>query len=133
MVDGGRVCPFEGSLDDYPAWLMQRDRQMAGSADQDQKDAGVSAKQRRSERAQLRKRLQPLKRAVARSEKEMDQLQAEVRRLELELGDPALYQPENKERLNQLLQDKGRLDKRSQEVEEAWLQQVEQLEEAARG
>lgn len=132
LVDGGRVCPFEGSLDDYPAWLMQRDRQMAGSDDQDPKDAGVSAKQRRSERAQLRKRLQPLKRAVARSEKEMDQLQAEVSRLELELGDPALYQPENKERLNQLLQDKGQLDKRSQEVEEAWLQQVEQLEEASR-
>lgn len=133
LVDGGRVSPFEGSLDDYPAWLMQRDRQSVGLTDQEGKDVGVSAKQRRSERAQLRKRLQPLKRAVARSEKEMDKLQAEVRNLELELGDPQLYQPENKERLNQLLQDKGRLDRRSQEVEEAWLQQVEQLEEASRG
>lgn len=131
LVDAGQVSPFEESLDDYPAWLMQRDRQSTAEAGPAGERRAVSAKQRRSEKARRRKRLQPLKRRVEQTEKELDKLQSQVRELELELGEPLLYQPENKARLNQLLKRKGQLDRACQDAEDIWLKNVEDLEEAA--
>ncbi|MBN2701290.1 MAG: ABC transporter ATP-binding protein, partial [Methylothermaceae bacterium] len=79
-----------------------------------------------------RDRLRPLKQARERAEAELTRLNKAKSSLEQQLADPALYQEENKARLQDLLLEKGELDRKLTAVEEAWLEAEEKLEAAER-
>ncbi|MGD8711026.1 MAG: hypothetical protein PVF40_11595, partial [Ectothiorhodospiraceae bacterium] len=51
-------------------------------------------------------------------------------RLEERMADPALYEPDGKERLTALLQEQGELRNRQQELENRWMEAEEELEAA---
>ena len=148
LVDGGRAEPFDGSLDDYPAWLAARNKQQSppqagseatASAGQSTAtpsnaggDAAASRKDQRRREAEQRARLQPAKRRVQQLEADVERLTHERDALEERLADPALYADDAKPRLLTLLADKQRIDTELEQAETDWLEAAAELE-ALRG
>ncbi|MBK8636875.1 MAG: ATP-binding cassette domain-containing protein [Chromatiaceae bacterium] len=137
LVDGGRVAPFEGDLDDYPTWLLRRQPRAEELADPDDAPAGETSaairKDQRRQEAEERKRLQPLRQRLQKLEARLDHLAARRAALETALAEPSLYEAEGKPRLLTLLADKQRLDTEQEEAEADWLITSEELEEALGG
>ena len=131
LVDGGRVTPFDGDLDDYRRWLAEGGRG-AGVPVGSDGDLGPSRKEQRRLEAERRQRLKPLTDAVRRAEQQCEALRLAQARLNAELADPALYAGEAA-RVAELSREKGELDRRLAEAEEAWLLVMEALETAEAG
>ncbi len=132
LVHGGNVDEFKGDLDEYPRWLADN-----RSADQRQERNGAeiehsagARKDRKRLEAERRKLLQPLRKAVERQEKLLEQLHTKQHLLDTALADPALYEASQKGQLKQLLADKSELARQLNQTEEAWLEACEALESA---
>ncbi len=127
LVDGGEVTEFNGSLDDYPAWLATRHKTEtpapAGSGSK-----GVNRKEAKRQSAARRQALQPLKNKVAAAEKKLDELHRQQKALEEQLADNSLYEAAHKDRLRQLLTEKAEVDAQCEAQEMAWLEASEALE-----
>ena len=127
LVDGGGVSPFDGDLDDYPAWLAARD------PDSDQgrltipRDGG-DRKQQRRERADVRKTLAPLRARLQTLETRLEQLEARHRELTDTLAAPELYEPGAKPRLLTLLDQQRQTQTELARIESEWLTLSEELE-----
>ncbi|HKJ71105.1 MAG TPA: ATP-binding cassette domain-containing protein [Gammaproteobacteria bacterium] len=129
LVDGGGVNAFDGDMEDYRRWLLDRDSVPApGTAPA--AEAG-DARQRRKASAERRQQLKPLRDEVKRLEKEVDRLSRRKDELAHRLADPALYGADQKDALNRLLQEQGQVKKELAEAEEAWLAASEDLEAAS--
>ncbi|MBK1716580.1 ATP-binding cassette domain-containing protein [Thiocystis violacea] len=128
LVDGGAVCPFDGDLDDYPAWLAGREAARAGGEDTGGREGG-ERKQQRRQAAEARKALQPLKSREKALEKRLAELGVRRATLEQALAAPELYAPEGKERLLALLADQRRVAAELEETETAWLEVSEAIEQ----
>ncbi len=126
LVDGGSVRPFDGELDDYPAWLAARDPDASSDGPADRQ--GNQRKQQRREKADQRKALQPLRSRLRALEQELERLERRRRELEHRLGDPELYAAESKPRLLALLEEQRGVSSDLGEVESAWLTLGEELE-----
>jgi len=131
LVDGGRLSPFDGDLDDYRDWLSRRRREQEMPEDA----AGVSGMSRREQRrqeAQARTRAsenrRPLERQVKALEKELQQLNQRKAALETRLADPDIYAPDNREPLKAALLEQSQVNARLTLVEEQWLELQAQLE-----
>jgi len=90
----------------------------------------VDKRQQRKEAAAQRAQLKPLTKARDTAEKNMATLQAKLSALEEQLGDDALYLPENKEKLVELTRERGDIGAALEEAELVWLQAEEALEDA---
>jgi ATP-binding cassette subfamily F protein 3 len=123
--------PFDGDLDDYAQWLAAR---RIGAVNNDDKREGehsaVARKERRRQDAQLRARLQPLRKEIDKLEAGLARLQAQKAALVAALSEPAIYADAAKEKLKRLLLEQGRVDKAIGETETAWLAACEALEAA---
>ncbi len=128
LVADGHAAPYQGDLEDYRRWLLElRNRRTPGKNETD----GPSRKDRRREEALRRESLRPLKKALTEAENEVARLSQAKSDLERKLADPALYQPEAKPTLQQLLLEKADIDRRLALAEEAWVEAEERLENAA--
>ncbi|MGB5833865.1 MAG: ATP-binding cassette domain-containing protein [Thiohalocapsa sp.] len=136
LVHDGGVDVFDGSLDDYPAWLtaQAQTRGSPGPGSDERGDAGAkettsgSRKQQRRRDAESRAHLQPLRKRLKTLEQRMDKLTAVRAELEQTLADPALYADDAKARLLELLADKQCVDADLEETETDWLGAGEELE-----
>jgi ATP-binding cassette subfamily F protein 3 len=138
LVDAGTAAPFEGALDDYPAWLAARARATNGEptaaapaarrSAPNGADGAASRKEQRRREAEQRARLQPVKRRVDKLEAEVERLTTERDALEQRLADPALYTDDAKPRLLMLLGDKQRIDADLERAEADWLDAAAKLE-----
>ncbi|MDA9983318.1 ATP-binding cassette domain-containing protein, partial [Gammaproteobacteria bacterium] len=140
LIDQGRVRQYDQSLDDYARWLTQRRRVSKTSTPEIQLEAKPEAKpispdrkDRRREKAEARKKLQPLNRSIKNAEVEMDRLLSERRVIEDELSDQALYEDSQKAKLKKLLLRKAGVDRSLGEVEVEWMRVCEELEVARKG
>ncbi len=61
----------------------------------------------------------------------MDKLNQSLSGIETELADPAIYDAENKQRLQELLKSQGETQAQLDECEEQWLALSEELEQYA--
>jgi ATP-binding cassette subfamily F protein 3 len=126
LVDGGRVQPYDGDLEDYRALLLSRrnggdgGNAVKASNAQNKKERRRAAADKRAAQASLKKRLNEAEAAVHR-------LEADKSRLRDALADPKLYEGKSEElvdlrkRLSQVAKDlKG--------AEETWLGLHEELE-----
>jgi ATP-binding cassette, subfamily F, member 3 len=129
VVADGRVQPFDGDLDDYPAWLAARRSQAARPAEPE--PAGVNRRDQRRQDAERRRQLQPLKKRVQTLETEVTHLSSQLAALRDSLADPALYDGGQKDRLTQLLKEQGRIQQALNEAENAWLEASEAFETAS--
>ncbi|MGB5767485.1 MAG: hypothetical protein WBM38_12195, partial [Arenicellales bacterium] len=73
-------------------------------------------------------KLQPLKKRVDRLERKIDELNEQRDSLDARLADPDLYNEDNTETMTALMQDKAYLVKDIAELEEQWMQAVDDYE-----
>jgi ATP-binding cassette subfamily F protein 3 len=128
LVDDGSVTNFSGDLDEYPAWLAQRQVGPDAVADVSAPLSGGSRKEKRRQEAEARSRLQPLRSRLQILDARLADLTTRHGELERELAAPELYLPTAKDRLLATLERKQRLDAELEQTESAWLEAGEELE-----
>ncbi len=156
LVDAGHALPFDGDLDDYAAWsaavtvttvasvsvsvsVSVSAAAAAGTAAAVEQPAGApvatesaqARKQRRRDEAEQRRRLSPLRAAIAQHERELERLSTQRARVEQELSQPQVHSAAGKSHLLQLLAEQASLRRAIEQTEGAWLAASEQLESMA--
>ena len=63
-------------------------------------------------------------------ERKIDDLNSELQSLETQLSDSTLYNDSNKKRLKDLLQRQGELKTQLADIEKAWMEVLEQLQQS---
>lgn len=128
LVADGTVSEFNGDLEDYSQWLSQfRQNQSAAKHSNPASDKQDRKAQRRAA-ANVREQLSPLKKSVARLEKEMETLQSRLADCETRLANPELYSAERNTEMQELLIEQGRDRQQLEQLEERWMEQLEELE-----
>jgi len=133
LVDGGRVQPFDGDLDDYRDWLAaQRSAAIAQAACPDRT---ADKAQRKAEREQAAADRQaklvarrPLVKEAEQLEKKMAGWNGEKKLLDERLADPGLYADPNSALLQDLLKRQAQLANDIDTAEMRWLEVHEALE-----
>jgi ATP-binding cassette subfamily F protein 3 len=130
LVDGGGVVPFDGSIDDYPAWLAARQAEITdvSTASSAGGREPAARKDQRRQDAEQRRRTQPLRNKLQGLDRRLASLTARRTELEQALSATDLYEPAAKARLLALLEDKRRIDEELDLVECDWLDTSEALE-----
>ena len=133
IVHDGFVDRFKRSLDEYPAWLKERELRQV-QAENDKKEVPgkqINKKQQRQEQAQRRQRLKPMYDKVRDIEKQLAASRSKLDSLEEHLADETLYtNQDRKAELTQLVQDQSDKKAEIQALEWSWLEASEALETA---
>ena len=129
LVAEGRLCAWEGTLDEYRDWLLRRDAEPRRA----RRDAGArpSSAARRREEARKRERVQPLRRALREMERRIEGLEPEVRTLSAQLADTDTYQRLSGEELGDLIARYKHSRARLDSLESEWVKMSERLEAAS--
>ncbi|WP_431687627.1 ATP-binding cassette domain-containing protein [Hahella sp. NBU794] len=134
-VHGGRMEPYNGSLEDYEKELLSRLRanqpeaaKSDDSADAEMQESAEDRKRRKRDEAEKRQRLSPLRKKIATLEAEIEKLQGKLQEIEAQLGEGDLYEDQNKEQLKAHLESQRVNRQRLTEAEEIWLELNEELE-----
>jgi ATP-binding cassette, subfamily F, member 3 len=127
LVSNGQATVFDGDLDDYRQWLLNKDKPEKTT---ESSSAVNNKKQDRQNAAQQRQKLQPLRNSVKKAEQQMDKLNEALSSLEMQLADTALYTDANKDKLKHLLQQQADLKTQLEQTEMQWFDASEQLEAA---
>ena len=133
-IHKGVFAEFKGDLKDYEKWLGKQEstghRLEARTATMQPGDASqkLDKKQLRQEAAAKREREAPLRKREKQLERKIDDLNSELRSLETQLSDSTLYDDSNKKQLTDLLQRQGELKIQLADLEEAWIEVLEQLQ-----
>jgi len=137
IVADGRVREFDGDLEDYRAWLLERGSEQRSQERQERQaeanDAGVIDRktQRRLEaelRQQRASKRKPLERQLSKVEEEMATAEQRLVDLERLVADPDLYSDARRDERQRVLNEHGELRKRHMALEEKWLELQESLE-----
>ncbi len=130
LVHGGKVEAFDGDLEDYQQWLsdIQKLENQPADGAKDNVNSAQSRKDQKRREAELRTQTQPLRKEIARLEKEMEKFQAQQATAEEKLGDSELYDQSRKAELTACLQAQASAKAGLEECEMAWLEAQEQLE-----
>jgi ATP-binding cassette subfamily F protein 3 len=132
LVADGRVEPFDGDLDDYRDWVLERSRRAVDGG-----DAGVSGNRKAQKRAEAEARQRsyaqrkPLTDKLAKIEREMAALNTQRKSVEDWLASPSAYAEEQKETLKERIAQQGDLAWQLARLETQWLEISEALEKVA--
>jgi ATP-binding cassette subfamily F protein 3 len=127
IVADGKVAPFDGDLDDYRDWVLNRRRAEAPEA------ARVDdRKARKREEAAARQRLsdvrKPLLARQAALEREMESLTAQKEAIDAWLASEAAYAEDTRDALKERIARQGELTWQLARLEAEWLENEEALE-----
>ncbi|PSW33066.1 ABC transporter ATP-binding protein [Photobacterium phosphoreum] len=134
LVHDRQVVPFDGDLDDYHKWLTEQQRnerreQQAAKPDTNKDNSAASRKEQKRLDAEFRKLTAPIRKEITKLEKQMDKLNDIITAAETALSDSSIYEPENKAQMNEQLKLQGNAKSDLEEIEVAWMELQEQLEE----
>lgn len=134
LVHDRQVMPFDGDLDDYHKWLTEQQRnerreQQAAKPDTNKDNSAASRKEQKRLDAEFRKQTAPIRKEVTKLEKQMDKLNEIITTAETALSDSTIYEPENKAQMNEQLKLQGNAKSDLEDIEVAWMELQEQLEE----
>jgi ATP-binding cassette, subfamily F, member 3 len=121
VADGG-VRPFSDGLEGYRKLISQPD---AGTGN---RKASGNRKAERQRKAAARERIKPLTNKVKKLGQQIEQLEATRDRLEDQLADSDLYQPDRADELKGLLAESGAVKQKLESLEGEWLEAEEELE-----
>ncbi|MEE9304374.1 MAG: ATP-binding cassette domain-containing protein [Thiotrichaceae bacterium] len=136
MISHGKAETYAGDLDDYAAWIQNKNKQQAEQDNQVNSGFNVdqtttlSRKEQRKLDAEKRKKLQPLTNKLKRLESKLDKLNKQKEGFEEQLADSSIYQELNKDKLKALLVDKKKVDISLEDVEMEWMEVSEEYEAA---
>jgi ATP-binding cassette, subfamily F, member 3 len=126
LVEGARVRPFDGDLEDYRHMLLGRTCASPAAV------SAAAARPRRAERqrqAEVRARLAPLRQAARTAERELERLSAARAVLSAKLADGATYERSGNE-IAALIKREAELKAAIEASERRWLVAAEALERA---
>ena len=132
LVHDRKVDVFEGDLDDYQQWLSDLQKQQAqqdATPKQDNANSAQSRKDQKRRDAELRAQTQPLRKEIEKLEKQMAKWQSQLSEAEALLSDSAIYDQSRKADLTSALQRQADSKSALEDVEMAWLDAQEQLEQ----
>ncbi|HMB37622.1 MAG TPA: ATP-binding cassette domain-containing protein [Wenzhouxiangellaceae bacterium] len=121
VADGG-VRPFDGGLEAYRKLVSQPDTGGGKGT------ASGNRKAERQRKAAARERVKPLANKVKKLTVRIEQLEAEHDRLQKQLADADLYQPDKADELKRLLAESGTIKQKLESLEGEWLEAEEELE-----
>ncbi|MDD2059483.1 ATP-binding cassette domain-containing protein [Pseudomonas sp. GD03860] len=128
LVADGKVETFDGDLDDYTRWLVEYRQRNAPVSSAPVNADKTDKKAQRQAAAALRQQLAPHKREADKLERELGTVHEQLAKIDASLGDSALYEAARKDELRDLLAQQAKLKVREAELEEAWMEALEQLE-----
>ena len=133
VVHDGLVERFDDSIDDYPAWLAERQSAEGGSrGDESGETSPTNRKRQRQEEAQRRLALKPLTDRVRKIENTLSSDRSRLERLEERLADAGLYSdPDRRAEMEDLSRARAELQSTIDALESQWLEASEALERAA--
>ena len=129
LVYNHQLSAFPGSIDDYPAWWKRENASL--HATEPKATKGQNRKTERQEAAKLRAEKASLQKKCQQLEVRLGSLQKQLAAIEISLADEALYQAQEKSKLNALIVQKKQAQQELLSIEEAWLLAIAQLEEGA--
>jgi len=124
VVANGQVDGYADDLDSYAALR-------SASAAAERAPPQHDRREERRQAAQRRRRQKPLKDAIRRHEQDLERLGAALAAAEARLADPDVYHQLPADELDVLLKEAGRLRRKLETAEEAWLEASAALESAA--
>lgn len=135
LVADGSVSEFDGTLDEYYAWISEYQKKQTAQAlaPTEVLEPKIDKKAQRQQSAAQRAQLKPLTNKIKSLETKMEKTQAALSKIETQLGEPKIYEESNKARLQQLLADQTRCQNELDSFEEEWLLLSEELEQAQAG
>lgn len=125
LVDAGQVSAFAGDLDDYKDWLLKSDSPAQSTAKSGEKGERKNIKRLEAE---FRQATAGLRKQIDQQEKQMAKLQEQIRLSTEQMADPEIYAPEGKDKLKALLAEQAANKSSLEDIEMAWLENQEQLE-----
>jgi ATP-binding cassette subfamily F protein 3 len=128
LVDGGRIRPFEGDMDDYRAHLLGREPRRSESRDQSRGGDGANKKDERRKAAEKRNALSPLKKRIEQAERLVAKIEAERAKLKQSMADPKLYS-KDVGRLLDMQKELGQIEKSLAAAETDWVTLQEEYEQ----
>ena len=129
LVAGRRLRPYEGTLDDYREWLLDRDDgARVEETRPERRAARPDPAARRREGARKRERTRSLRVTLAAIEERMEGLRSKLSALSDELADTGTYRRLGNEQVTDLVTRHHRYRTRLERLEEEWVQVSEQLE-----
>src|SRR5690554_3255830 len=135
LIADGAVSEFDGELDDYHRWLLER-KTRGSKTDSEPSPTETQKptqdkKALRQEAAAKREALKPLTNRIKKLEAELEKLQQKSAALETQLADTEIYEEQHKAQLQQLLQQQIELQQQTDHCEEQWLEAQTELEALA--
>ncbi|MFT3967420.1 MAG: ABC-F family ATP-binding cassette domain-containing protein [Sphingobium sp.] len=126
LVDQGTAKEFDGSIDDYIAFVLAREPAKDGERGG---DAKLSKKDQRRANAELREKGQVLRNQARKAEQELAKLTAERTAVDQAMFDPASAAPAlAKLTMTDLMKRRADLEMRIEAAELAWMEASEALE-----
>jgi ATP-binding cassette subfamily F protein 3 len=122
LIAEGRAEPYDGDLDDYRRLVLSASGEAAGKRDRTGSKAGA-----RRDAADRRDRLKPLKDAMTRAEREVDQLRARIANIDAALAAPGLFK-KDAAKGNALSKDRADAVRALEAAEHRWIEAAEKYE-----
>ena len=126
LVDSGTAKEFDGSIDDYIAFVLAREPAAAGK---DDSTRGVNKKEQRKANAEARERGQELRKRARKAEAELERLTAERSAIDQAMFDPTSAAPAlAKLTMTELMKRRAVIETQIEAAEAAWLEASEAFE-----
>jgi len=127
LVDNGTASDFDGSLDDYIAFVLAKDAGSEGSS-----EAKISRKDARRAAAEAREQSQGLRKAAKAAEAELARLTEQRSTIDRAMFDPSGAAPDlAKLTMTDLMKRRAEVEAKIEAAEAAWLEASEKLEQVA--
>ena len=128
LVDGGTAREFDGSIEDYIAFVLAKDP-VAGRGDSGGR--GVNKKDQRKAAAEAREKSQELRKRARSAEQALEKLTAERSAIDKAMFDPKTAPPAlARLTMTELMKQRAELESRIAAAEALWLEASEALETA---
>lgn len=137
LVHDRKVEPFKGDLDDYHKWLKTLKKVPSDTdTSKDNSDSeiniapkpSIDKKAQRKQEAEIRNKLQPIKKKITSIEKRMEKVDTDLSSINDQLNDTELYSDSCKDKLKALLQTQASLKEEAETLEMEWLELQEEME-----
>ncbi len=133
IVKDAMVLPYDGDMESYRKQVLKGNKKDKPAENIDEAVAGIlpqptlSKQQRRREKAEKRKALEPLKQKIRQAEKDIATLNGQLEKIENELATPGLFH-NNAARGEELGQARSATQKKIDALEENWLEMSTEYE-----
>jgi len=127
LVQGAGLETFDGDLDDYAAWVVERRRAQLRPASGAAERRSEQRRQAAGERERLSRARRPLQTRLDAVEQRLQSISEEIKDLDARLASEAFYTGDP-ESVSQALKRRGQLDYALQTLEAQWLELQSQLD-----